>query len=426
MNPSIELTSTNPPRPGLQDLGARGNEEGRAASATRIRRALPVDDSIRLVEIINLSSSANTLLKNRVVAMRERGVDNRIICIDGPQVPTLRGLGIPVHTVHLPRGHNPFRALQAMFEIASYLRRERIHLVHTHCSVPGFVGRLAARLAGVPVIMHTVHGFHFHEHKSSWERSFYLQLERFAGSMTDMLLSQNRTDLEVARRHRMVAEARLRHIGNGIDLNSFRPARRGAPQDETITITCVARFEPVKNHRMLLEAVRIMKERGSRVRVWLVGEGPLRSDYERLCSEFGISDIVEFLGYRDDMPALLGRTDISVLTSVKEGIPRAVLEAMGMEVPVVATRVIGTQEAVHDGETGFMVELGDSEALASALTRLAGDRALREELGRRGREVALQDFDESVIVDRLIEIYRRQLSLKGVHASWPVASPVAE
>jgi glycosyltransferase involved in cell wall biosynthesis len=383
-----------------------------------------VDPSVRLVEIINLSSSANTLLKDRVLAMRAQGLDNRIICMDGPHVRSLRELGIPVHTVHLPRGHNPFRALQAMFEIMIYLQRERIHLVHTHCSVPGFIGRLAARLAGVPVIMHTVHGFHFHDHNLAWDRNFYLGLERFAGSLTDILLSQNRADMEEARRHRMVPEDRLQFIGNGINLDQFRPAQAAPRENGVITITCVARFEPVKNHRMLLDAVRIMKEHTTRFRVLLVGNGPLREECEKWCAASGIDDVVQFLGYRNDMPALMAQTDIAVLTSVKEGIPRAVLEAMGMEIPVVATRVIGTREAVREGETGFMVELGDSQALASALMRLAADPDLRQKLGRRGREVALADFDESAIVEALIDIYRSQLSRKGIRSSWRLASSV--
>ena len=101
-------------------------------------------EGVRLVDIINLSSSANTLLKNRVLSMRARGVDNRILCIDGPYVRVLREKGIPVETAGMPRGVNPLRMLLATFEMAAYLRRERIDLVHTHCSMPGILGRVAA------------------------------------------------------------------------------------------------------------------------------------------------------------------------------------------------------------------------------------------------------------------------------------------
>jgi len=362
-----------------------------------------------VVDIINLSSSADTLLKERVQLLRKSGVDNRIICMDGSRVERLRAAGIPVFTAPLPRGYHPFKLLSSLVRITAYLRRERIDLVHTHCSIPGFIGRLAAWLAGVPVIIHTVHGFHFHDNTPSWKRGVYVALERFVGQFTDMLLSQNRHDLEQAARFRIVPRNRLRHIGNGIKLDRF-PGTRPARTHDPLTITCVARLEPVKNHRMLFESARQLKERGYRFRIWAVGDGDLRPDYEALCSKMEIRDCVEFLGYRDDIPELLAKTDISVLTSVKEGIPRAILESMAMGVPVVATRVSGNSEVVREGETGFMIELDDSDGLTIALERLMRDPELREEIGKRSREVAHREYDETSIVQSLRDIYGNLLA----------------
>jgi glycosyltransferase involved in cell wall biosynthesis len=177
-----------------------------------------------------------------------------------------------------------------------------------------------------------------------------------------------------------------------------------------ITILCTARFEPVKNHPMLFAAIRKVKERGKRIRVWLVGAGHLRDDYERRCNELEIADIVEFLGYRDDMPELLARTDIAVLTSIDEGIPRAMLEAMAMRVPTVATDVVGTKETVVDDETGFLVPLNDVGALTDRLIQLIDDPALRERMGVRGRARVESEFDEDKIVDALAGIYRELLA----------------
>jgi len=366
------------------------------------------------VDIINLSSSADTLLKNRVWLLRQSGVDNRVICIDGPYVRRLREVGIPVYTVPLPRGYNPIKLLLSLFRIASYLSRERIDLVHTHCSIPGFVGRVAAWLAGVPVIIHTVHGFHFHDRSPRWKRIFYVGIERFTGLVTHALLSQNQHDLEQAARYKIVPRDRLRYIGNGIKLDRFPGARPASSARGPLTITCVARFEPVKNHRMLFESARRLKERGHDFRIWLVGGGDLRSDYEGLCAKLGIGDRVQFLGYREDIPELLAQTDISVLTSVKEGIPRAILESMAMGIPVVATRVNGSREVVREGETGFMVELNDSVALSDVLERLITDPDLRTEIGQRAREVAHREYDETSIVESLKNIYRVQLAQRGV------------
>ncbi|TMQ56656.1 MAG: glycosyltransferase family 4 protein [Candidatus Eisenbacteria bacterium] len=187
--------------------------------------------SFRIVDIINVSSSADRLLKARVLAMRASGFDNRIVCADGPYVAALREAGIPVHTVHLPRRLSPFRLLISLVEIATYLRRERVDLVHTHCSVPGAVGRAAAWLARVPVVIHTVHGFHFHA-RTPWPKRLPAVLaERLAGLLTDTLLTQNRSDLGLAEHFGIGPRGRRRWVGNGIEIGRFRLAARPARAD---------------------------------------------------------------------------------------------------------------------------------------------------------------------------------------------------
>jgi glycosyltransferase involved in cell wall biosynthesis len=342
--------------------------------------------------------------------MRASGIDNRILCIDGPYVPALRHAGIPVETVHLPRGLDPFRLVWSTIEIASYLRRHRIDVVHTHCSIPGFVGRVAAWLARVPVVVHTVHGFHFQEGSPWLARAPYVAAERLCGRLTDTLLTQNRSDLDLAERLGIGPARRRRRIGNGIDLGRFRPLDRHDTPGGPLVILCVARFEPVKNHPMLFEAVRRLLERGVPVRLRLVGEGELEPVYRGLVRGMGLEEAVEFLGYRDDMPRLLAESDVAVLTSRKEGIPRAVLEAMAMEVPVVATDVPGTREAVRHEETGIAVALDDVESLVDALARLAADPALRRRLGAAGRAVVRREFDEGPIAETLRKIYRARLA----------------
>jgi len=364
--------------------------------------------SLRIVDIINLSASANSLLKRQVLAMRASGFDNRILCADGPDVGALREAGIPVHPVHLPRGLDPVRLLASLVEITVYLWKEKVDLVHTHGSIPGGVGRPAAWLAGVPVIIHTLHGLHFHPGAPWWQRLPSRLVERACGFMTDTLLTQSRSDLEQTERYRIGPRWRRRWIGNGVDLRRFRPVPRRRA-DAKVTITCVARLEPVKNHPMLFEAVRLLKARGESFRVRLVGDGALRQEHQKRCQRLGIADCVEFLGYRGDVPEILAQTDIAVLTSNQEAPPRAVLEAMAMGIPVVATRVTGTHEAVRHGETGLTVEPGDVDSLAGALALLIGDPDLRAAMGARGRAVAVRSFDERTVIGTLRWIYRAKL-----------------
>jgi O-antigen/teichoic acid export membrane protein/glycosyltransferase involved in cell wall biosynthesis/RNA-splicing ligase RtcB len=284
------------------------------------------------------------------------------------------------------------------------MRREHVDIVHTHCSIPGVVGRVAARLAGVPGIVHTVHGFHFHPAMPSrWQRA-YAAVERWCGRFTRMLLTQNRSDLDAAVAHGIGRPEARRWIGNGIELSRFEPARQ-RPAAATMVVTCVARFEPVKNHDQLLRAAAILHGRGVRFELWLVGDGPLRRALEAQAQAFGLAEVVRFLGYRDDIPELLAHTDIAVLTSVKEGIPRALVEAMAMQLPVVATNVKGNDEVVRHGADGFLVPLGDEHALAASLALLIEDPELRLRLGQSGRRRALEEFDEREIVRRLGELY---------------------
>ena len=372
-----------------------------------------------VVDIVNLSSSAHSLLKERVLALREAGIDNRIVCMDGPYVKALREAGIPVHVAPLPRHLHPFWLLAATIEIARYLKREHVDVVHTHCSVPGGVGRLAAWLARVPVVVHTVHGFHFHEGTSWPKRLPFLLAERVCGRLTDTLLTQNRSDLELAERYGIGPEDHRRRIGNGIDLTRFRPRAGGPRPREPYLLTCVARFEPVKNHEMLLQAVKRLSDEGVPLRLRLVGEGAGLSACRHRVVALGLEGVVDFLGYRDDIPSLLAETDVAVLTSRKEGIPRAVLEAMAMEVPVVATWVPGTREALRPGVTGLAVELDDVEGLANALRTLLGDPLLRRRFGEAGRKVALEEFDERPIAETLQRIYRARLaSRRAKRAAW--------
>jgi len=247
-----------------------------------------------VVDIINLSSSADTLLRQRVLAIRARGIDNRILCMDGPYVPKLRDLGIPVETVDLPRGLDPVRLLKSLFQIASYLRRERVDVVHTHCSVPGAIGRVAAWLAGVPILVHTVHGFHFREDQPAYVRIPSLLVEQALGRITDTLLTQSHGDLALAEQYGIGRPGHRGRIGNGIDLRKFTPAQ--APgHDGPPVILCTARFEPVKNHALLFDAAERLHARGRSFVLRLVGTGPLEASLRARAAK-GYAGLVEFLG----------------------------------------------------------------------------------------------------------------------------------
>jgi len=367
----------------------------------------------RVLDIVNTDHAALNFLANRVGWIsRHTEFRNDIVCSPGPHLARLDLRDAAVTALDIPRGLAPAGLSRLLCRLVRHLRAHDYTIVHTHNSITGAIGRIAARLAGVPLTIHTIHGFHFHENMGRLRRLPFVTAERSLARITDVLLCQNREELDEVHRLGLHPRHGVYHVGNGIDLRRFRP-RLAPPRNARSVILCVARFEPVKNQGMLLHALAALRARQAPV-LWLVGDGPCRARYAREAQRLGLADRVKFLGYRYDIPELVAAADVAVLTSLKEGIPRALMEAMAVGVPVVATDVKGSREVVVDGQTGFLVPLGDTQALAGRLSQLLDSPALRRDLGARGVEHARRHFDEERIVERLVGLYRVALQACGL------------
>ena len=367
----------------------------------------------RILDIVNTDHAALNFLAYRVAWInRHSEFVNDIVCSPGPHLARLDVENTRVTPLDIPRDVSPASLAGLLGRLVSLMRAERYTIVHTHNSITGAVGRLAARLARVPLVIHTTHGFHFHENMSTLRRLPWVAAERWLSRFCDLLLCQNRQEVEEIRRLGIRPRQGVCHVGNAIDLSQFRPRVR-TPENERPVLLCVARLEPVKNHAMLFRAFGILRRRHDAV-LKLVGEGPSRERYERELAAAGLADAVEFLGYRYDVPELTAASDVAVLTSVKEGIPRALMQAAAVGVPVVATDVKGTREVVVNAQTGFLVPLGDAEALAERLGRLLDDAELRRQMGTRAAQYAREHFDEEQVVQRLLRVYRNALFARGL------------
>ena len=363
---------------------------------------------LRVVDVINTDWSARELLHHRVQQVNQTGrFTNEILCAGGEHLAELRANGHTIHDVAVPRNASP-RALLRAIRVARRIFRERgVDLVHVHGTTAWMVGAVAAKLEGIPVVAQ-IHGFHHHENMNPLVRRAVLLCERILCSLSDRLLYQNPADIDSCRRHRLAPNYKNRLIGNGVQLDAFPVL--APPDGDPPVILCVSRLEPVKNLSMLIEAARILHERGERFLVRIAGEGELRAELEAQIAAAGLGEKVELLGYRNDVPKLIAQSDVCALVSLKEGLPRAIIEAGACARPVVATDVIGNRDAVADGETGFLVPLGDSEALANRLSRLIGNRGLRHYMGRTAREYAEFHFDEQLITELIVQNYDELLS----------------
>ncbi len=285
-------------------------------------------------------------------------------------VEVLRAASIPVHPVPLRRsiGVHDLVGLRAVYRV---IRAGRYDLVHTHSSKAGFLGRLAARLGGVPVV-HTPNAFHFLG-VTGPARAFYLGLERLAGRFTDRLIVVSRSEQEIVRRYGLVPPRRVALIENAVDVEAIR--RAAAPDRAALrermglgagpVIGSVGRLMPQKDPLTFLEVARRVHARLPEARFLWCGDGPLRGPVTEAARQMEVPLVLT--GHREDVWTVMSLFDLFLLTSRYEGLPFSLLEAMALGIPVVATDVVGNRDALLDGELGMLVPVGDVEAIAAGV-----------------------------------------------------------
>lgn len=300
----------------------------------------------------------------------------------------------------------PFRDLETLLRLRTYFKAHRIDLVHTHSSKAGILGRAAALLAGVPVIVHTIHGWSFNPTQPAWLRGAFAGLERGAAAFTDRLIAVSAANRDAGLRRRIGSASRYTVLHSGIDAESFRRAGRTRAEvrgslgwDDSYTVVgSIACLKPQKAPLDFARAAAAAYAIDPSLRFFIAGDGELRPQLETLIGELGLRDVVRVLGWRRDVPDLLRAMDLFLLTSLFEGLPRAVLQAMAAGVPVVATAVDGTPEVVEDGVTGLLVPPGRPDLAAGRLLELERDERLR----RRCVEGARRRLDRSFDIRRMV------------------------
>jgi len=376
---------------------------------------------IKISQVTTIDMSLRFLLWNQLKMMIAEGFQVKAVCAKGPWVKDIEGLGIEVKTVPFKRSISPFRDLLALAQMISYFRGERPTIVHTHTPKAGLLGQLAARMARIPIVVNTVHGFYFHDNMPKMKRRFYILCERIAAQCSDLIFSQNREDMATAVREKICPSEKITYLGNGIDLDRFKPRRSrgslrnkrkelGIPPDSKV-IGMVGRLTYEKGYQELFLAAKEVLLKNQEVFFVVVGPSDVveEQEFHRLVENLGISERVHFLGMRLDMPEIYGMMDMFVFPSHREGFPRTLIEASAMGLPVIATDIRGCREVVNDGETGLLIPLRDHRALVQAILHLLRHSDLAERMGKAGRRRAESEFDERLIVERQIKAYRQLL-----------------
>ncbi len=356
--------------------------------------------------------------------MQRRGAEVVLVLGPGQVVAELAARrGLPVITEpSLVRHIAPWHDLRCLWRLRKLMQQIKPDLVHLHSAKAGILGRLVARQLRIPV-MYSVHGWAFSMSSGLTARA-YQWLERRLLSFTDMLVLVCQRDLTLARQLAAGRKVRLALVHNGIDETSAsceRPGRddfatsqlavselaanESAASDLRCRLISVARFEAPKDHTTLLHALARLPAASWQLQ--LVGSGPLLAGCQQLAQQLGLSQI-EFLGERQDVPALLQQADIFVLSSRSESLPVSVLEAMRAGLPVVATDVGGLSELVAP-QNGYLVPAGDRAALGDALAALITDSALRQQMGQQGACLFQTHFTLSQHAEKLHRLYLNML-----------------
>jgi len=329
----------------------------------------------------------------------------------GDLLPAVRALNVPTTCLGLRGTLRDPRDAVGLGRLAVRLRRLRPAVVHGYLLRGNFYGAVGGRMAGVPVVVTSKRGLHRPAGRA----------ERFAvrvsNRLSNVITGNSGEVVAFTREVERPGAVPLETIPSGIDTDRYDPARVRRLEEPWAAaggplVGSVTTFKPKKGYETLFEALALLRARLPDVRLVVAGEGRLEGPAATLADRFGIADRLVLLGRRSDVPRVLASLEVFLLPSRSEGMSNALLEAMAMERPVVATAVSGNAEVVEDGRSGVLVPVGDAPAMAAAAARLLADPALRRTLGRAARERVVSRYGAPAMVRRMEALYARLLAAR--------------
>lgn len=372
---------------------------------------------MKVCQLCAVDFTLRNFLLPLIDGMRRQGWSVTAVCSDGPFVDGLRRSGYAIDTIPIARSMNPWSALRSTIALIRYFRRERFDVLHVHTPVAALIGRIAARIAGIPLIVYTAHGFYFHDKMPRWKRSLFVALERFGGLFMDLLFSQSSEDAEDAVAKGIAPRERVLAIGNGVDVSRFDPVGVGAGGTvrgalgipaNAFVVGMIGRQVREKGVAEFLTAAADLAQRFPQIWFLLVGDrlasdhaGGVEAEFDAAKAILGERLVAP--GLRSDIPQMLAAIDLFCLPSWREGMPRTIIEAMMMAKPVVATDIRGSREEVVAEKTGLLVPARAPDQLAAAIERFVRNPAWGERVGQAGRQRALMLYDERKIIALQLE-----------------------
>lgn len=323
---------------------------------------------------------------------------------------------------HLKRPVSIKNDFLALLELLKVIKKLQPDIVHTHSSKAGILGRVAAKLAGVKVIIHTYHGFGFNPEQNFFVRNFYIFLEKLVATITDRIIFVSQQNWHTARSYHIGKETKYLLIRSGIEIEKFLFVRRkydiltvkkelGIPENYSVILT-IGPFKPQKNLFDFVAVARKVREKKSDTIFLVVGDGELRPELEKRIAEISATDYIKLLGWQNDVARIMAVSDIFVLTSLWEGLPRSLVEAMVAGVVPVVYAVDGCQDIVISEKNGFLIPVKNTALMAEKILKLLTDKTLYQKISAEAEKSISQQFSIDLMVKQQEKLYKELLEWK--------------
>jgi glycosyltransferase involved in cell wall biosynthesis len=380
------------------------------------------DRKYRVLQVAAVDITVAKLLRPLIDRLTAEGYEVEAVCSPGKFSDRMRTEGYVIHPLPTPRSLGPVALAKSFWGMYRLIGKGNYDIVHVHTPVAAGIGRMAATAAGAPIVLYTAHGFYFHEGMRPFVYRGNVLAERVLGLTTDLLMTQSAEDAQTAVIEKVRPADKVLWISNGVDVRAMRPApdaeaaRRSwglAPGDRVVGF--LGRMVREKGIIELLKAMEVAAKEVPGLVLLVAGDNKFAGDRDQEAESI-VRGYVEnkapsfrivFTGFIDEVDRFMHALDVFCLPSYREGMPRSIIEAMACGRPVIATNIRGSREEVLDGVTGYLVQLGDTSALAGAVVRVMRDPSGAAAMGARGRERAEAHFDEARVLDREVDAYRR-------------------
>ena len=374
---------------------------------------------MKICQICAVDFTLKTFLLPLIDAQLADGNEVISVCSDGKHIQGMLEKGYKIKTIQISRNMNIISHIKSTYKIFKFLKENRFDIVHVHTPVAAMIGRLAAFFARIPLVVYTAHGFYFHEDMTPIKKYFFISLEILFGFITSLLFTQSLEDTKSAIYYNILSKDKVFTIGNGVDLKRFNPENikssnirnlLNIPSDAFV-IGMISRLVKEKGVEEFLQAAEKIYNENNNCYFLLIGEFQSHDHAEGVevalkLAQNKLRGNLILTGYRSDIPELMNIMDLYVLPSWREGMPRSIIEAMAMSLPVLATDIRGSREEVIPNKTGWLVPVKSPERLTEGMILFIKNPEWGKKLGFNGRKRVLSHYDEQKVVSLQLKIIR--------------------